>query len=203
VSSVRHIVFDLGQVLLRWDPEIPYRRLIPDAEERRLFLAEICSPEWNLEQDRGRSWEDAEALLVARHPERAALIRAFRQNHAEMIPGEIDETVAVFDRLVETGADLTALTNWAPDTFAEAEARFPLLKRFRGITVSGRVGMVKPDLAIYRHHERAFGLDRDAILFFDDNPANVRGARTAGWRAEQFTDAHALEAQLRAHGVPA
>ncbi len=201
MSAIRHVVFDLGKVLLHWDPEIPYRQLIPDVVERRRFLTEICSPAWNHEQDRGRSWREAEELLIAQYPERAALIRAYRENHAAMIPGEIAESVAVLEQLHAAGVDLTALTNWASDTFADAEMRFPLLKRFRGITVSARVGLMKPDLAIFRHHEEAFGLAPAAILFFDDNAANVDGARAAGWKAEVFTDAAALTGDLRAHGV--
>jgi 2-haloacid dehalogenase len=97
MSEIRHVVFDLGQVLIRWDPEAPYRRLIPDADERRRFLAEVITHEWNLEQDRGRSWADAEAALIAEHPQHADLIRAFRANWWEMVPGQIDETVSIVE----------------------------------------------------------------------------------------------------------
>ena len=97
-------------------------------------------------------------MLIAEYPHHAELIRAFRANWWEMIPGPIDENVAIVDDLIDSGIDVTALTNWAPDTFIEAEAQFPILRRFRGITVSGRIGMIKPDAAIYRHHARTFGL---------------------------------------------
>lgn len=201
MTEIRHIVFDLGKVLIRWDPEAPYRRLIPDADERRRFLTEVVTHEWNLEQDRGRSWADAEAALIAKHPHHAELIRAFRANWWEMVPGQIDETVTILDQLIEGGADVTALTNWAPDTFMEAEARFAFLARFRGITVSGRVGLVKPDAAIYRHHAETFGLAAAATLFIDDNPANVAAARAIGWQAEQFVGAEQLAADLRRFGL--
>jgi HAD superfamily hydrolase (TIGR01509 family) len=201
MSEIRHVVFDLGQVLIRWDPEAPYRRLIPDADERRRFLAEVITHEWNLEQDRGRSWADAEAALIAEHPQHADLIRAFRANWWEMVPGQIDETVSIVEELIEGGVDVTALTNWAADTFAEAEATFPFLARFRGITVSGRIGLVKPDAAIFRHHADAFDLNAANTLFIDDNAVNVAAARAAGWKAEQFVSADVLRADLRRYGL--
>lgn len=203
MSEIRHVVFDLGQVLIRWEPAALYRRLIPDAEERRRFLAEVVTPEWNLEQDRGRSWREAEAALIAEHPRHEALIRAFRANWWEMVPGAIDENIAIVEDLVERGTDVTALTNWAADTFAEAEERYAILSRFRGVTVSGRVGLVKPDPAIYRHHAETFGLDGENTLFFDDNAANVAAARAVGWRAEQYVSTEALLADLGRYGVAA
>jgi 2-haloacid dehalogenase len=96
---------------------------------------------------------------------------------------------------------VTALTNFAADTFDEARGLYPFLDQFRGITVSAHVGVMKPELAIYRHHEKAFGLDPAAILFFDDSPANVEGARAAGWNAELYTDAEAMRADLARYGV--
>jgi HAD superfamily hydrolase (TIGR01509 family) len=201
VTDIRHVVFDLGQVLIRWDPEAPYRRLIPDADERRRFLSEVITHEWNLEQDRGRSWADAETALIGEHPQHADLIRAFRANWWEMVPGQIEETVTIVEERIEGGVDVTALTNWAADTFAEAEAQFVFLSRFRGITVSGRVGMVKPDAAIYRHHADAFSLAPANTLFIDDNAANVEAARAAGWQAEQFVSADVLQTDLRRYGL--
>ena len=201
MTEIRHVVFDLGQVLIRWDPEALYRRLIPDPVERRRFLIEVCSHDWNLEQDRGRSWRDAEAALIAKHPQHPELIRAFRRNWWEMVPGAIDENVAIVEDLIGRGADVTALTNWAADTFAEAEERYPILSRFRGVTVSGRVRLVKPDPAIYRHHAATFGLSAGHTLFFDDNAANVEAARAVGWQAEQYASTETLIADLKRYGV--
>lgn len=201
MTEIYHVVFDLGQVLIRWDPEKPYRRLIPDEAERRRFLTEIVSHEWNLEQDRGRSWADAEAALITEHPQHADLIRAFRANWWEMIPGTIEETVAIVEDLIDRGIDVTALTNWASDTFAEAEAKYGFLSRFRGITVSGRVGLVKPDIAIYRRHAETFELSPANTLFFDDNVGNVAGARSAGWQAELFVSPQKLADDLRRYGL--
>ena len=201
MNEIRHVVFDLGQVLIGYEAERPFRRLIPDADERTRFLAEICSPTWNLEQDRGRDWRAAEDELIAAHPAEEKFIRAFRANWWEMIPGVIDENIALVEELIERGIDVTALTNWAPDTFTEAEVRIPFLRRFRGITVSGRVGLVKPEAAIYHHHARTFGLDPAYTLFFDDNPANVAAARALGWQAEQYVSTETLRADLRRYGL--
>jgi 2-haloacid dehalogenase len=201
VNDIKHVVFDLGQVLIAYDAEKPFRRLIPDDAERARFLAEVCTHDWNLEQDRGRSWREAEDLLIDVHPQHAALIRAFRANWWEMIPGPIEESIAVVEDLIDEGVDVTALTNWAPDTFTEAEAKFPILGRFRGITVSGRVKLVKPDPAIYRHHARSFGLEPGNTLFFDDNPTNVEAARKVGWQAERYVSSDTLRADLRRYKV--
>ncbi|MCX5497469.1 HAD family phosphatase [Kaistia dalseonensis] len=201
MAEIRHIVFDIGNVLIRWQPELLYTRLIPDEAARKAFLANVLTHEWNLEQDRGRSWEEAEAEAIAAHPEHETLIRAWRKDWHDMIPGPIDETVIVLDQLIENGHDVTALTNFAEDTFAEAVARFPYLDTFRGVTVSARIKLVKPDIAIYDHHARSFDLDPAATLFFDDMPVNIEAARKAGWNAEQFVDAETMRADLARYGV--
>lgn len=202
MTPIRHVVFDLGGVLLHWDPNVPYRRLIPDDEERRLFLTEICSSAWNVEQDRGRSWEDAEAVLIADFPEYETLIRAYRANWPEMIPHHHAGSVAALELLLESDVDVTALTNFAADTFEVAKERYPFLDRFRGVTVSGQIGLIKPDIAIYRHHHEAHDLDPASTLFFDDLPANVEGARSAGWQAEVFESPEKLRDDLARYGLP-
>lgn len=201
MTPVRHIVFDIGNVLIRWEPERPYRRLIPDEAARQRFLAEICTPDWNQEQDRGRTWTEAEDALITRYPAEAELIRAYRRHWREMVPGPFEETVVLLEDLLAAGHDVTALTNFADDTFAEAQEMFPFLRSFRGVTVSGRVRLLKPDVAIYRRHAADFGLDPAATLFFDDSPKNVIGAREAGWHAEVFTSAAQMRADLGRYGV--
>lgn len=201
MTEIRHIVFDIGNVLIRWDPEIVYSRLIPDPEARKRFFDDVGIHEWNLEQDRGRSWTDAEAAVIAEFPHHEANIRAWRRDWHEMVPGPIEESAAILEQLIETGHDVTALTNFADDTFAEAQARFPYLQSFRGITVSAKVKLVKPDLAIYHLHAESHGLDPAGILFFDDMPANIEAARAAGWNAERFVDPATMKADLKRYGV--
>ena len=198
---IEHIVFDIGRVLIHWDPETPYRHLIPDAHERAHFLADICSPAWNLEQDRGRSWAAAEDLLIARHPEKAELIRAYRRHWHAMVPHAYDGTVAILRALIAQGMDVTLLTNFAADTFREASERFAFLRETRGVTVSGEIGLVKPDRAIYDYHAKHFALDPARSLFIDDVAGNADGARAAGWQAIQFRDAGQLARDLAGYGI--
>ena len=200
-EPIRHIVFDIGKVLIHYDPDLPFSRLIPDAAERRWFLENVCTPEWNVEQDRGRSWSEAERLLIADHPDHADNIRNFRTCWHEMVPHAYEESVALMERLIDAGRDVTLLTNFAPDTFDEARRRFLFLERARGVTVSGEVGMIKPERGIYDHHARTFGLEPAATLFIDDSQKNVDGARQAGWQAVVFTDAPRLSADLLSLGV--
>ncbi|MBN8999955.1 MAG: HAD family phosphatase [Rhizobiales bacterium] len=201
MPEIRHVVFDIGNVLIRWDPDLLYSRLIPDESERSRFFEDVGIHEWNLEQDRGRGWSEAEDAVIAQMPHYEEQIRAWRRHWHEMVPGPIDETVEILDALIARGIDVTALTNFADDTFAEAVERFPYLGRFRGVTVSARVRLVKPDLAIYRHHAESHDLDPAAILFFDDMPANIAAARAAGWNAERFVDPATMRADLARYGI--
>jgi 2-haloacid dehalogenase len=201
MTEIRHIVFDIGKVLIHYDPELPFSRLIPDAAERRWFLENVCTGDWNIEQDRGRSWKEAEAILIATHPEHEDNIRNFRRYWHEMVPHAYDGSVAIMERLIDAGCDVTMLTNFAADTFVEARQRFPFLNRPRGVTVSGEVGLIKPDRAIYDRHAATFGLEPQATLFIDDSPKNVQGARDAGWQALLFTAPDSLARDLQALGV--
>jgi 2-haloacid dehalogenase len=200
-NQVKHVVFDIGKVLLHYDPELAYLDVIPDEAERRWFLENICTGAWNIEQDRGRSWQDAEALLIESHPKKSSHIRAFRQNWNLMVPHSYDDSVAILRGLIAEGNDVTMLTNFASDTLREAQGRFPFLTESRGVTVSGDIRMLKPDREIYEHHVASFDLDPAATLFIDDSPANVEGAKAAGWQAVHFTGAPKLADDLRSLGL--
>ncbi|WP_176085956.1 HAD family phosphatase [Martelella sp. HB161492] len=200
-TEIRHIVFDIGKVLVHYDPTLPFQHIIPDEEKRKWFLANVCSHEWNHEQDRGRSWAEAEAVAIAAFPDEEDNIRAFRKYWHEMLPYSYDESVEILKALLAGGWDITMLTNFAPDTFKECRKRYPFLELSRGITVSGEIGMVKPDRDIFDHHVASFGLDPAATLFIDDTLVNVEGARAAGWQAVQFTDAATLKRDFEALGI--
>lgn len=199
--EIHHIVFDIGRVLIHYDPHIPFSRLIPDDAERNWFFANVCTHDWNLEQDRGRTWEDAEALLIRDYPEHEKNIRAFRKLWQEMVSHAYVESVAIMETLVSDGRDVTMLTNFAADTFKEARKLYPFLDLPRGVTVSGEIGLIKPDVAIYERHARDFGLEPQHTLFIDDAEKNVEGARAAGWNAVHFRDAEKLKSDLAAHGI--
>ncbi|MEP9397103.1 HAD family phosphatase [Mesorhizobium sp. KR2-14] len=201
MSEIRHIVFDIGKVLLHYDPALPFSRLIPDEAERQWFFETVCTQDWNIEQDRGRTWEEAEALLIAQHPDHEENIRNFRRHWHEMVPHAYDDSVAIMEDLINGGHDVTMLTNFAADTFHEARQRFPFLNRPRGVTVSGEIGMIKPDRSIYDHHAATFGLQPSATIFIDDSLPNVEGAKAAGWHAVLFRNAKTLEEDLERFGI--
>ena len=196
MTPIRHIVFDIGKVLVHYDPELPFRRLIPDGRRRAWFLDHVCSPAWNLEQDRGRSWIEAEDELIARFPDEADNIRAFRRHWSEMVPYAYEDSVALMRSLIAEGRDVTMLTNFASDTFREAQDMYPFLKETRGVTVSGDNRIIKPDPAIYALHTRTFELDPAATLFIDDSDKNVVSARDFGWQAIRFEDPEQLRGDL-------
>ena len=203
MTEIRHIVFDIGKVLLHYDPSLPFSRLIPDAAERQWFFDNVCTSDWNVEQDRGRTWEEAEGLLLVQHPGHAENIRNFRRHWHEMVPHAYDDSIALMESLIDGGRDVTMLTNFASDTFREVQERFAFLKRPRGVTVSGDIKLIKPDRAIYDHHVQSFGLEPAATLFIDDSQKNVDGAKAAGWQAVLFTDAATLRRDLAERGIEA
>jgi 2-haloacid dehalogenase len=199
---LRPVVFDLGGVLIDWNPRHLYRKLLPDDAAIESFLAEVCTPEWNHQQDAGRSWAEAVAELTARFPDRADLISAYHLRWEEMLGGALDDTVEVLEELDAAGVPLYALTNWSHETFPIARRRFPFLTRFRGVVVSGEERAAKPDPRIYRVLLERYQLDPAACLFIDDVARNVEGARAAGMDGILFTSAAALRRELAARSVP-
>ncbi len=201
MTEIRHIVFDIGRVLIHYDPDIPFSRIIPDPQKRQWFFDNVCTHEWNLEQDRGRPIAEAEALLIAEYPDEEDNIRAFYRHWHEMVSHAYDDSVAIMTGLIEDGHDITMLTNFSAETYPRAREIFPFLDLPRGVSVSGELGLIKPGRAIYDHHASTFGLEPSATLFIDDSQKNVDGAIAAGWNAVHFTGAEKLRADLAAHGV--
>jgi len=200
-AEIRYIVFDIGKVLIHYDPDIPFSRLIPDATERKWFFENVCTHEWNVEQDRGRTWQEAEALLIEKFPDHEHNIRGFRKHWHEMVPHPYQHSVDHLERFLAEGRDVTLLTNFADDTFDQASEIFPFLNKARGVTVSARVRLIKPDPAIYDRHTKAFGLDPAATLFIDDAPANIDAANAYGWNAVLYTGPEKLDADLKNFGL--
>ncbi len=191
------VVFDLGGVLIDWDPRYLYRSVFEgDEAAMDAFLAEVTTPEWNLRQDAGRTWNEAIEVLTRQFPQHAAPIAAFRERWIETVRGAIEPTVIVLAELRAAGVPLYALTNWSAETFPLARPQFPFLDWFDGIVVSGEVGMVKPDPAIYRHLVDTHRLTPGTTVFIDDSEANVRAATEAGMIGIQFTGAAALRTAL-------
>jgi HAD superfamily hydrolase (TIGR01509 family) len=201
MTEIRHIVFDIGNVLVRWERDRPYREIIPDPAERKRFLDEVCTMEWHITLDEGVGIDQAIAELTEKFPHEAELIRAYKSRWLDSIPGAIDGTVEILQALVAEGRDVTALTNFNQDLFRITVDAYPFLSLFRGVTVSGEARMTKPDPAIYAHHAEAFGLVPSATLFFDDSPPNVAAARAAGWNAEVFEGPEGMREDLGRYGI--
>ena len=194
-------VFDLGGVLIDWDPRRLYRKLIPDEAERERFLTEICSPQWNLEQDRGRSWAEACALLRAQHPEHSELIDAFHLRWREMLGGPIEDSVEILHELKTGGVRLFGLTNWSRETFPIALELYDFLGWFEAIVVSGQERLVKPDPQLYRLLLERYGLMPSAFVYIDDNATNAAAADELGMHGIHFTTPAALRDELTALGL--
>jgi 2-haloacid dehalogenase len=194
--ATKAVVFDLGGVLIDWDPRHLYRKLLADEAAVEEFLATVCTPEWNAELDRGRPFAEGVAELVERHPEHAAAIAAYHERWPEMVAGDIPGTVEVLAELRAAGVPLYALTNWSAETFAITRGRFEFLEWFDGLLVSGEERVTKPDPAIFQLLLDRFGLDPTATVFVDDSEANVAAARRLGFDAIRFTGHEELRREL-------
>jgi len=195
------VVFDLGGVLVDWDPRYLYRQLFADPDEMESFLAEVTTAEWNALQDAGRPWAEAIETLAAEYPERRELIEAFHRRWREMLAGEIEGTVDVLAELRAARVRLVALSNWSAEMFPFARARFEFLEWFEGIVISGDVGVNKPDPRIFEYLVERFAIEPGAAVFVDDSAANVDAAASLGFRAIRFTEATALRAELVRFGL--
>jgi 2-haloacid dehalogenase len=200
VGDIQAVVFDIGGVLLEWDPTLVYGDLLPDPAELNRFLAEVCTPEWNATLDAGRPFDQACDELATRHPHHAELIHAWKRQD-EMIAGEVPGTAELVTRLHDAGVPLYLLTNMPADVFAARRRRYPVLRQFDGAVVSGEEGVLKPSAEIFARLRTRYELDPAATLFVDDMEVNVAGARAAGFLAHRFVDAPALAAALRAYGL--
>ncbi len=201
MPDIKAVVFDLGGVVFDWSADYLYRELIPDETKRRWFLSNVCTPAWNLKQDGGRLVADAEAELIAVHPEYADLIRAFYGQWPRTLRGTLDDGVALVEELHAAGMPLYALTNWSAETFHHVEDRYDFMKRFRHIVVSGRIKMLKPEARIYHHLLEHVGEKAEDCVFIDDAPHNAEGARAIGMHAIQHRSGAETAAALRAMGV--
>jgi 2-haloacid dehalogenase len=196
------VVFDLGGVLIDWDPRYLYRSLFGgDEAAMEAFLAEVTTPEWNSQQDAGRPWAEAIESLARDHPERRDLISAFWLRWTETLGDAIEPTVGILDDLRRAGLRLFALSNWSAETFPLARPRYPFLDWFEGIVISGELGLVKPDARIFEHLLTRYALDPASTVFIDDSEANVRTARELGMTAIRFDDPRELRQELTALGL--
>jgi 2-haloacid dehalogenase len=195
------VVFDLGGVLIDWDPRHLYRSLFDDEAEMERFLSEVTTKAWNHEQDRGRPFAEAIAELTSEHPDQTDLIEAYWRRWPETLGEPFHETVEILAALRATGIRLLALTNWSAETFPFAPPRYPFLAWFEAVIVSGEVELAKPDPAIFQLLVDRHRLDPARTVLIDDSAPNVEAAGALGFRAIRFTDAAALRRHLNAMGL--
>ncbi len=199
-DRVEAVVFDLGGVLIDWDPRRLYRQLLPE-QDVEAFLTEVGFAAWNHAQDAGRPFAEAVEVHARRFPHRRELLAAYAERFAETLAGPVPGSVEVLRELAVAGVRLLALTNWSAETFPVAEERFDFLRLFEAIVVSGRERVAKPDPAVFALLLRRHRLDPARTVFVDDGPANVAAASAAGLLAVRFTDARRLRADLAGLGL--
>jgi 2-haloacid dehalogenase len=200
--TIDTLVFDLGGVLIDWNPEYLYNKIIPDEQERKWFLSTICTPDWNEEQDAGRSLQEATDYLVRKFPGHEKSIRAYYDRWKEMLGGPIHETVEIFRELKNRGKlKLYALTNWSAETFPVALELYDFLHWFDGRLVSGEEKVRKPFPEIYQLLIDRFQIDPKHAIYVDDNIRNVVPARDLGFIGIHFRTPELFREELKKLGV--
>jgi 2-haloacid dehalogenase len=195
------IIFDLGGVLLEWNPRYLYRKLFDDEAAMETFLATVCTPDWNVRQDAGRPFAEAVAELVERHPEQEAMIRAYHERWEEMVPHAIEGTVEILAGVRAAGYRVAALSNWSAETYPLMRQRFDFLGWFDRIVLSGDERCIKPDPQIYRILLDRLAQPAQECVFIDDSEKNVVAAREMSIRAIHFHSPEMLRVQLQKMGV--
>jgi 2-haloacid dehalogenase len=199
---INTIIFDLGAVLIDWNPHYMYRTIFDDEQEMKDFLEKVCTSDWNEEQDAGRALQEGTDLLVAQFPEHEANIRAFYGRWVEMLGEAFHGTVEIFRQLKASGKyKIYALTNWSAETFPMAVERFEFLNWFDGVVVSGTEKMRKPTPAFYQILLDRYNVDASEALFIDDNYRNILAAEKMGIKSIHFLSAEELAIQLKDLGI--
>lgn len=194
------VVFDIGNVLVEWDPRHLYRKMFANEDEVDSFLADICPMEWNLEQDRGRSWADGVRERVALFPDWETHIRAYAERWNEMVPGVIEPNMRLFADIKASGRPVYGISNVSHEKYAELVARYPLLGAFDGLVISAAEKLLKPDPDIYRVFLRRYGLEAQDCIFIDDSLANIKAAQEIGFTTIHYAAELDVRAALASHG---
>ena len=199
---INTIIFDLGAVLIDWNPDYMYRTIFADEQEMRHFLTNVTTSDWNEEQDAGRSLQEGTEWLIAKHPQHEDNIRAFYGRWIEMLGDAFEGTVEIFKQLRESGKyKIYALTNWSAETFPLAQERFDFLNWFDGVVVSGAEKMRKPAPEFYQILLDRYNVNPQESLFIDDNYRNILAAEKMGINCIHFTTSDKLKEELLAINI--
>lgn len=179
------VVFDLGGVLVDWNPRYLYGKLIDDSAKVEAFLTNVTTGEWNAQMDEGKPFAQAVAELIKLHPDEAELISAYHTRWPEMLGGAIEGTVEILKQL-KGHYRLLALSNWSAETFPYAQKKYEFLKDFEAILVSGQERLMKPDAKFYQLLETRYAVEPQQAVFIDDVQKNIDAARTLGFNVIRF-----------------
>lgn len=193
--TIENIIFDFGGVLVDWNPRYMYRNHFSNEEDMENFLYSICTDEWNIEQDRGRSLEEGTCLLQEKFPEAHDMIQLYYDQWEIMLKSDIPETVDLLYSLKEK-YHLYGLTNWSAETFPIAYERYAFFREFKGIVVSGTEKLIKPDKRIYQVLFARYQINPLTSIYIDDNLNNVRAADELGMKAIHFQNAEQLKREI-------
>jgi 2-haloacid dehalogenase len=201
MTDIKSVVFDIGGVLIDWNPRHLFRKVFENEEEMEWFLSNICTYEWNVQQDGGKLFSVATAELSAKYPEYSDKIALYYGRWTEMLGGEIEGTVKIFRELKSKGMPLYALSNWSHEAFPAAYERYDFMKEFDGLVVSGYEKLLKPDHAIYRVLMERYNIIPSESVYIDDNKPNADAATELGFHAIHFLSPDQLRAELKKLGV--
>jgi 2-haloacid dehalogenase len=202
MASIKNIVFDLGGVLIDWNPRHLFTEVFENQDELEYFLEHVCNSDWNEEQDGGRSLEEGTNILLNKHPKYRREIQMFYGQWERMLGGEIVPNVSILRKLTRTSTfEIFALTNWSAETFPIAQKRYEFLDLFKGIVVSGVEFMRKPDLAFYQLMLDRFSISAPETLFIDDNERNILAAKKLNLKTIHLPPGENLQDALRLLGI--
>lgn len=199
--AVKAVLFDLGNVVLDWDPLQLYRTIFDSDDEAQRFVSDICTLEWHTEHDRGVTFAENAKPLIERHPEYEAEIRAWRTRWLDMFTGYVPGMDALLAEVLASDTPTFALSNLSAEVWQETADAFPLLHQFEDVIVSGAEGLIKPDPRIYELTLQRLNLPAEDIIFTDDRLDNIQAAQAFGMKTHHFQGSHGLREALIAEDV--
>ena len=189
-------LFDLGGVFFDWDPHHFYKDIFDKDDESKYFLTEVCSEEWNIKQDAGRTIEEAESELIPKFPHYEREIKMYYKNHRKMIRGIFNLSINVLEKLKKQNYECYVLSNWSAETFAGMIDDYPFLKLFDGLLISGEDKLMKPNMAIYELAINRFNLMPQKTVFIDDKLENIEAAKIIHLNTIHLVDPNKIELEV-------